>query len=1017
MDYEIPVEICIKRAKTAQAQNLYLSYCGLERVPPSLCELTQLRHLDLRSNRLTSLSPGLSQLTNLKGLYLSQNELREIGAEITALKSLQVLKLDCNRLRDLPGEIGQLVNLRYLYLNDNHFYKLPEVVFQLKNLKGLYLGNNRLKEIPEGISGLTHLEILDLSGNQLTRLPGDIVLLPYLRKIFLGRNRLTRLPSSIEKWENLTQLEAGINQLENLPSGLARLNHLQKLVLPDNRLEGVPAFLYSLTRLQELDLSGNRLNELLPGIKELAGLEALNLENNRLTSLPGELFELKKLRILDVGNNRLSEMPREVVQLENLEYLFVERNPLEIPPPEIVNQGMEAIRRYYTDLERSGEELVYRGRVVIFGPPGSGKTTLLEKLRRPDYVLNRKESKTRGLSLKRWQYTFPAPASLEDLNYQVMTWEWAGSGQEKSLLQAGYYYLNLEATLNILVLDDRPGDIDIYSWLNILGSLKNGNAIIVVINRKSQGTHCVPIQALENQAGIKGIYEINLEDGKGMEELSRVVRVQVGELEHLGRQTIPQRWVQVWKALENEGGGYISRRDYLDICREQGIEDPVHALQISEYLHDIRVILHFQHNKILRDTVILDPVWLMRVVYELLVDSQVNARGGSFGVGDIMRLCQDSSYNERQEQIIQLMLEMEICFADIKQANQYIIPVLLPEKPREVGYFHGIDQRDLLHLAYLYRYLPPGFVSRLVTRFHSYIFQGMIWRNGMVLQMHETLVEMRVFVYRNRLSIRLSGLGRQESLAAVRREIKRLHGEFYALEYQELLPCMCGRCRELVRKGEDPHWFAYSLLDSYRQNGRHRIVCPLSLEDVDIHGIFLETLGPMPEKNECGDKFIVDPGRWQRGKERDKILIIYSERDKNWLMRLQRYLKVLENEGIEVEIWDEKHSQAGEGLAGEFHQGIEEAKVVIMLISVDFLVTGMIMQNHLPPLLEEADKDGGVIMPLLVKPSRFSRNKNLSQFTPVNDPLRSLEELEEGEQEKVLEELVERIGKVLGVSD
>jgi hypothetical protein len=85
----------------------------------------------------------------------------------------------------------------------------------------------------------------------------------------------------------------------------------------------------------------------------------------------------------------------------------------------------------------------------------------------------------------------------------------------------------------------------------------------------------------------------------------------------------------------------------------------------------------------------------------------------------------------------------------------------------------------------------------------------------------------------------------------------------------------------------------------------------------------------------------------------------------------------------------------------------------LLIISADFLASDFIANNELPPLLDAAQKEGAVIMSLIVSPSRFTRMKPLSQFQAVNDPARPLINLPKGKQEEILVKLSERIEAVV----
>src|SRR5262245_18489141 len=142
--------------------------------------------------------------------------------------------------------------------------------------------------------------------------------------------------------------------------------------------------------------------------------------------------------------------------------------------------------------------------------------------------------------------------------------------------------------------------------------------------------------------------------------------------------------------------------------------------------------------------------------------------------------------------------------------------------------------------------------------------------------------------------------------------------------------------------------------------------------------------------------------------ERNKVFISYSHKDKAWLERLQVHLKDLERSGL-FERWDDTKIQSGMKWREEIRGALDSAKVAVLLISADFIASDFITRDELPPLLSAAENDGVVILPLIIKPSRFSQIESLSQFQTVNPPDRPIIGLPEVEQESIFVKLSEDI--------
>jgi len=146
----------------------------------------------------------------------------------------------------------------------------------------------------------------------------------------------------------------------------------------------------------------------------------------------------------------------------------------------------------------------------------------------------------------------------------------------------------------------------------------------------------------------------------------------------------------------------------------------------------------------------------------------------------------------------------------------------------------------------------------------------------------------------------------------------------------------------------------------------------------------------------------------KRKLKRQKVFISYSHIDRCYLDRLMVHLKPLEKEGL-IDLWVDTRLRAGDKWEKEIKKALEQATVAILIISADFLASNFITDNELPPLLLKAEEEGVRMLPLLVKPSRFARDKNLSHFHAVNDPKQPLALLSEGEQEVLYDQVASEV--------
>jgi hypothetical protein len=105
---------------------------------------------------------------------------------------------------------------------------------------------------------------------------------------------------------------------------------------------------------------------------------------------------------------------------------------------------------------------------------------------------------------------------------------------------------------------------------------------------------------------------------------------------------------------------------------------------------------------------------------------------------------------------------------------------------------------------------------------------------------------------------------------------------------------------------------------------------------------------------------------------------------------------------------------AGDNWKEEIRRALERSRIAILLVSADFLASDFIAENELPPLLAQAETKGTRIIPVIVKPCRFRREKHLAKFQAINDPQVPLACISEADQEAVYDRIAEAVELSLG---
>jgi Leucine-rich repeat (LRR) protein len=780
-----------------QLRTLCLSWQPETSPPEWLAQLPELS-LDLSGQKLTNMPGWVFRLQNLTRLDLSSNRLTRLTEEISRLQNLVELNLRGNPLTTLPKALCRLPILKTLCLSWQGETPPPEWLTQLPELS-LDLSNNELTEVPSWIFHLQNLTWLDLKLNHLITLPRETTHLPNLAWLDLSDNSLTTLPPEIGQLSNLTELDLTHNNLTMLPEEIVPLSNLTRLYLSDNQLTRLPERLITqLPNLIELDLSYNRLTILPPGINQLTNLAELNLSSNFLTILP-----------------------EEIIHLPNLTWLGLGDNPLETPRPEVAAQGIKALRDYFRQLAQAGQDHLYEAKLLIVGEPGAGKTTLARKIVNPTYQLHADEPSTEGIEVLTWQ--FP----LEDGRpFRVNLWDFGG----QEIYHATHQFFLTKRSLYLLVADTRQEDTDFYHWLNVVELLSDNSPLLIIKNEKQDRRRELNERQLRGQfTNLQKSLPTNLATNRGLETILAEIRYHLRLLPHVGV-TLPKTWVQVRQALEQDPRNYISLAEYLDICEQHGFKRREDKLQLSDYLHDLGVCLHFQEDPLLNKTVILKPAWGTAAVYKVLGNARVANNFGRFSRADLAEIWVEADYTEMQPELLRLMLNFQLCYPLPGPAESYIAPQLLGQNQPDYTW----EETDNLRLRYRYEFMPKGLLTRFIVAMHPYILQQRyVWRSGVILDKDKTRAEMIEYYDRREITIRVAGRHKRDLLTTVVYELEKIHAAFPRLKYSRLIPCNCPQCKS----DQSPYFYEYDILRRFMADRQAEIQCVQSYRMVNVRGL------------------------------------------------------------------------------------------------------------------------------------------------------------------------------------
>ncbi|MCY7361033.1 MAG: hypothetical protein LH629_03035, partial [Ignavibacteria bacterium] len=267
--------------------------------------------------------------------------------------------------------------------------------------------------------------------------------------------------------------------------------------------------------------------------------------------------------------------------------------------------------------------------------------------------------------------------------------------------------------------------------------------------------------------------------------LIREVKSAIKELPQIGDE-LPKSWVDIRKEIESLSKAaidHISFQEYVNLCFKYDLNE-LQALLSSQYYNDLGIIVHHQEDLILRNTVIINPDWVVDGVYRVLDTEEVQKKRGKFTDSDLLEIWQGKEYKNKRPELLQLMKNYELCF-EFGNSKTYITPELLPPDPPHYKAFREDDK--IFHFQYHYEFMPSGIITRFIVRTHQYTNDNNFWRYGVVLQHEDSFAEIIEDDINRKIRIKISGKAKKELLGIIRVEFKAIHNSFHGLNFQEMV--------------------------------------------------------------------------------------------------------------------------------------------------------------------------------------------------------------------------------------
>jgi Leucine-rich repeat (LRR) protein len=786
-------------------KKLKLSNNKIDFLPDELYRLYNLEELHLRSNNLECISNNIGNLKKLVYLGISDNRLENIPDSIIDLKNLNILNLNDNIIEELPNSLYELKSLTELNLSNNNIKFISEKIVKLKNLNILNIRNNNLKEIPELLADIKNLEDLDIRNNLVKDIP---VKLKNCKRIFLRtddffkdsiKNKLTVVKElsdinySFKIFNNKIIVELPYLGLTEFPKDIFELKEqVLEINLKNNKIKYIPKEIMELKGLKKLNLSGNLIKSLPNELYELKNLTELHLSDNMIAYLSENIKNLSKLKSLYLNKNDIISLPRNFTKLKNLKYINFENNPLINPPIEIAKKGINNIINYFSQIDSKNID-TYDLKLIVIGSNMEVIEDLRNSVQKIKYKKNFRVNIMYFLNKEFFKYS-----NIEFIRNKT---DFLVLSKDFDIIELSYFINTITMTnirSNIFILSNNKFGLINESEFN--DHFDNNDSRVIMFSSKKEFLNSF----FNNQN-------------------------QILEIENY-KKILPQKWIDLRNRIENIDEIFISLEYFYDICDEFCIENDEYKLMILEYLHDISSIIYFKNDKLLKETIFINPQKIINYIRKILNNEYLKSLDGPIKIEKGMY----EDLGIKKDLLIKtlhIMKNFKLCYR-FYHSDTFMIPQMLSEnRPKYMW-----DEKDELVLRVKYEFLPGSVINRIIVDLNKFIYNNIVWKRGLIVSIENNFAEIIEYYNKNEIRIRVTGKNKSRLMSVLIHEIKKMNCAIGNFKYKLLIPCNCKMCL----KNSKRYYHDYLSLKRALNLRKDKIQCMSDFNMVDIKMIIEE---------------------------------------------------------------------------------------------------------------------------------------------------------------------------------
>jgi len=998
-------------------QSLYLSSNQISNCS-FLGKLTGLRLLYLASNQITNCA-FLEKLKNLQKLDLRFNEIMDISC-LQHLHRLNLLKLSSNKISDV-SHLENLTNLKKLDLNSNQisnisaltnlndlrvlelaYNKISDISFleNLFNLHTLELSSNKISNIAY-LGSLHNLEKLDLNGNDISDISNLIDLLR-LKKLSIGANNILNL-AILKNLTSLQTLNVYNNSISDI-SFLTSLNFLKSLDLGYNQISDI-SLLKHLTQLQELYIGENQISDI-STLEHLTELQTLYLYSNPIEGLDTSeehknyIDEAKEYiaRKAAKGNTKI-KLPVKILMLGNhsvgksvLSNYFIHNeivktdstHILEVKPYPVNTKGKLPKAIFYD----FGGQDYYHGLYRIFLSKEAINILLWNReTNQNKLAIDSKDKLTHHFNINYWlahKDFRESKFEYKDILYLIETG--IDKKQEENILNTEF---KVDCHMQLCLAQNDEENLKNSSTV-IENSYKAGHRYFVAILKATIEQKQKPIT--DNKwyfEFLEGIYSNTL-----IKNRSALKPVQLNRI--------------------------IKETNYKNIYKKEARDIYKHLQTQLSQLHNSGLVLYYKEIEHLRDVVWLNPASLITAIHNKIFKNDLFKNSDTPGIMPADQLKDQLGLDiNKDNQLIELLKLQKVLFhhhakiENEEKLNEYIIPNFLPLVDKNDPNYY-LTVFGLSQPAFVLRFehfMPMGLINQLICFFGKQPDRKLFWRDQLLFTLYRKariLINIDFVKLSITISIQLlenTGIKIHDLKKYLFKVLLAMYWDYEPLEFEEDIEFDLTGMKEIINEeGGDVAFYSksdrrieipdvklrkwLSLVndlsknehlkpkDLYISNDNKHFVKYIDIAKTDRNVI---EAFPLIKDKANGHIFnfvepkIIHKNRFNAFMEKPvaapkKVFISYSKHDEEAVeSKLLPSLKNLERQQ-KITIWYDKKLQAGEEWDFQIKEQLQQANIILFIVSVNFIATNYIWDIEIKKAIDRHNKEEATVIPIILRP-------------------------------------------------